>query len=75
MFTPKFFSTTAGIAADSLAHLFILSNAFTERPAANNLLLRWGILLKIETGFAAQLPDRSLEHDIKVFTNNPSALF
>jgi hypothetical protein len=30
MFTPQFFSTTGGIAANSLAHLFILSNAFAE---------------------------------------------
>ncbi len=38
MFAPKLFSTTGGIAADSLAHLLVFCNAFAKRPGINNLL-------------------------------------
>lgn len=74
MLAPKLFSTSCRIATNSLAHLFIIGNPFAKGTTAYDFLLCRRELLKVQTGFTAQLPDSSLEYNVKVLPDYPRAL-
>ncbi len=74
MLAAKLFGATRRIAANSLAHLFIIGNPFAKGTTAYDFLLCRRELLKVQTGFTAQLPDSSLEYNVKVLPDYPRAL-
>ena len=62
---------TGRIAADRLAHFFLVGDSLAKAATADDLLLQRSKLLQLETGFPAQLPRRSLEYNAKVFPDKP----
>lgn len=59
------------VATDSLPHCIVISNTFTERPTAYNLLLYWRKLFQFKTRFTAQLAHSPLQYHIEVLSDKP----